>query len=169
MRLLDNTLPILAHRLYSNEQNLLEPLPSVVLLIGAVLLPGAKKPELIKRSMLKQMKPSTVFVVISIDQGGYAETSHPSTHEDPIYLEERIVHYCVGDMPGAYARTLTQALINGTLAYMMRISDLGFQEANSEVPELLRSVSTYRGHVTNKAVAKGHCLSYQELRIAQMI
>ncbi len=115
MRFLDITLHSSAHTLFSNEQNLLDILPSVDLLIGAVLLPGAKAPKLIKREMLVQMKPGSVFVDIAIDQGGCAETSRATTHEDPVYVEEDILHYCVANMPGAFARTSTQALTNATM------------------------------------------------------
>jgi len=165
MQFLDATMHGSVHTLYSNEQNLLELLPSVDLLIGAVLLPGAKAPKLIKRDMLKQMKPGTVVVDISIDQGGCAETSHPTTHEDPIYVEEDIVHYCVANMPAAYARTSTQALTNATLAYAVKIADLGFAKAMRQVPELLSGVNTHKGHVTYEAVAKAHGFPYQELKV----
>src|SRR5262249_47492217 len=107
MRFLDISLHGEAHTLYSNEQNLMELLPNVDLLIGAVLVPGAAAPKLIKRSMLGVMRPGAVFVDIAIDQGGCAETSRPTTHENPIYVEEDTVHYCVTNMPGAYARTAT--------------------------------------------------------------
>jgi alanine dehydrogenase len=165
MQFLDATMQGSVHTLYSNEQNILEILPSVDLVIGAVLLPGAKAPKLIKRDMLKQMKPGTVFVDIAIDQGGCAETSHPTTHEDPIYVEEDIVHYCVANMPGAYARTSTQALTNATFQYAVKIADLGFEKAMRQVPELLSGVNTHDGHVTYKAVAKGHGFPYQELKV----
>jgi len=165
MRFLNSTLPGMANTLYSNENNILELLPSVDLLIGAVLLPGSKAPKLIKRNMLKFMKPGPVFVDISIDQGGCSETSHLTTHEDPIYVEENILHYCVPNMPGAYARTSTQALTNATLAYAVKIADLGFEEAIRQVPELLSGVNTHEGHVTYKAISKAHGLPYQELKV----
>jgi len=165
MQFLDTIMHSSVHTLYSNEQNLLELLPSVDLLIGAVLLPGAKAPKLIKRDMLKFMKHGSVFVDISIDQGGCSETSHPTTHEDPIYVEEAIVHYCVANMPGAYARTSTQALANATFQYTIKIGDLGFEKAMRQVPALLSGVNTHEGHVTYKAVAEGHGLPYQELKV----
>jgi len=165
MQFLDATMHGSVHTLYSNEQNILELLASVDLFIGAVLLPGAKAPKLIKRDMLNQMKPGTVFVDIAIDQGGCAETSHPTTHEDPIYIEEDIVHYCVANMPAAYARTSTQALTNSTSQYIAQIANLGYKEAMRQVPELLSGVNTHDGHVTYRAVAKAHGLPYQELRV----
>src|SRR2546430_2456102 len=104
--------------LYSNEANLDELMPDCDLLIGAVLLPGAKAPKLITRSMLRKMKPGSVLVDISIDQGGCAETSRPTTHLNPVYVEEGVTHYCVANMPAAYARTATQALTNVTYRYV---------------------------------------------------
>ena len=161
MRFLDITMHASAHTLYSNEQNLLEALPSVDLLIGAVLLPGAKAPKLITRKMLEVMKPGTVFVDIAIDQGGCAETSRPTTHEDPIYFEEDILHYCVANMPGAYARTSTQALTNATSQYAMKIANLGMEEALRQLPELKPGLNTFGGHVTYQAVAEAHGLEYK--------
>src|SRR5258707_10131608 len=113
MRFLDITMHS-AHTLYSSEAHLLEILPRTDLLIGAVLVPGARAPRLITREMLRMMKPGSVLVDIAIDQGGCCETSKPTTHENPIYEEEGIIHYCVANMPGAYARTATQALTNVT-------------------------------------------------------
>lgn len=113
MRFLDITLHT-AHTLYSNEAHLQEVLPQVDLLIGAVLVPGARAPRLITREMLRCMKPGSVFVDIAIDQGGCAETSRPTAHENPTFVEEGVIHYCVANMPGAYARTATQALTNVT-------------------------------------------------------
>ena len=109
MRFLDITLHT-AHTLYSNEAHLLEILPSVDLLIGAVLVPGARAPKLIRRDMLRRMRPGSVLVDIAIDQGGCAETSRPTSHDNPVFVEERVIHYCVANMPAAYARTATQAL-----------------------------------------------------------
>src|SRR5947199_5725513 len=112
------------HTLYSNEANLNELMPDCDLLIGAVLLPGAKAPKLITRGMLRKMKRGSVLVDISIDQGGCAESSRPTTHLDPIYVEEGVTHYCVANMPAAYARTATQALTNVTFRYVELLADL---------------------------------------------
>src|SRR6201987_4937824 len=117
MRFLDITMHS-AHTLYSSEAHLVELLPTVDLLIGAVLVPGAKAPKLVSRAMLRQMKPGSVFVDIAIDQGGCAETSRPTTHDEPVFVEEGVLHYCVTNMPGAYARTATQALTNVTFRYL---------------------------------------------------
>ena len=164
MRFLDISLHGSAHTLYSNEQNLIDELPNVDLLIGAVLVPGAKAPKLIKRSMLSAMKPGAVFVDIAIDQGGCAETSRPTTHENPIYVEEGTIHYCVTNMPGAYARTATQALTNATIPYAMKIANLGLNEVMRQVPELLPGLNTYNGQVVYKAVADAHGMQYQEAK-----
>lgn len=162
MRFLDISLHGSAHTLYSNEQNLLDMLPKVDLLIGAVLVPGAAAPKLIKRNMLHAMKKGTVFVDIAIDQGGCAETSRPTTHENPIYVEEDTVHYCVANMPGAYARTATQALTNATIPYAVKLANLGFEAALQQVPELRPGLNTHGGYVTYKAVADATGQPYQE-------
>lgn len=159
MRFLDISLHGEAHTLYSNEQNLMDMLPSVDLLIGAVLVPGAKAPKLIRRGMLTVMKPGAVFVDIAIDQGGCAETSRPTTHENPVYVEEDTIHYCVTNMPGAYARTATQALTNATTPYALKLANLGLDEALRQVPELVPGLNTRDGKITCKAVAAAHGLA----------
>src|SRR4030081_12250 len=128
MRFLDITLHT-AHTLYSSEAHLNEILPNVDLLVGAVLVPGAKAPKLIKRDMLRQMRPGSVLVDIAIDQGGCAETSRPTTHDHPVFVEEGVTHYCVANMPAAYARTATQALTNMTYSYIELLADLGLDGA----------------------------------------
>lgn len=163
MRFLDISLHGSAHTLYSNEQNLLETLPQVDLLIGAVLLPGARAPKLVKRQFLEVMKPGSVFVDIAVDQGGCAETTRPTTHEDPIYFEEAILHYCVANMPGAYARTATQALTNATLQYAEKLTERGFTEALRTIPELVSGVNTFDGKITYQAVAEAHGLPFEPL------
>jgi len=165
MRFLDISLNGTANTLYSNEQNLMEALPNVDLLIGAVLVPGAKAPKLINREMLKVMKPGSVFVDIAIDQGGCAETSRATTHENPIYFEEETLHYCVANMPGAYCRTATQALTNVTIPYAIKLANLGLLDAIKQVPELKTGLNTYQGHVVYKAVADAHGMPYQELKL----
>lgn len=154
MRFLDISLHQGARTLYSNEQNLLAMLPEVDLLIGAVLLPGAKAPKLLRREMLKTMKPGSVFVDIAIDQGGCAETSRPTTHDDPIYMEQDVIHYCVTNMPGAYARTATQALTNATLPYAIKIANLGCEDALRHIPELGKGLNVWQGQLTCRAVAE---------------
>ncbi|MDB6055211.1 MAG: alanine dehydrogenase [Verrucomicrobiales bacterium] len=162
MRFLDITLHS-AHTLYSNPSHLMELLPGVDLLIGAVLVPGAKAPKLITREMLKKMKPGSVFVDIAIDQGGCAETSRPTTHQDPVYFEEGIIHYCVANMPAAYARTATQALTNVTFKYLEWIANVGLEEACRIHPELKSAINVSEKKVRCKAVAEAHSLQFSAI------
>ncbi len=155
MRFLDITLHT-AHTLYSNESHLLELLPNVDLLIGAVLVPGARAPKLIRREMLRKMRPGSVLVDIAIDQGGCAETSRPTTHHNPVFVEENVTHYCVANMPGAYARTATQALTNVTYRYIELLADYGLAEACEKQPALATGVNVLNGKLTQKAVAEAH-------------
>ena len=149
------------HTLYSNEANLDDLMPDCDLLIGAVLLPGAKAPKLITRAMLRKMKPGSVMVDISIDQGGCAETSRPTTHLDPVYVEEGVTHYCVANMPAAYARTATQALTNVTYRYVELLADLGLEGACKKQPTLIGGINTRDGRLTCKAVAEAHGLKWE--------
>ena len=157
MRFLDITLHT-AHTLYSNEAHLIELLPEVDLLIGAVLVPGAKAPRLIRREMLRCMRPGSVFVDIAIDQGGCAETSRATTHHDPVFVEEGVVHYCVANMPAAYARTATQALTNATQRYIELLAEHGLEEACRRQPALRGGINVRDGKVTCPAVAQAHGL-----------
>jgi alanine dehydrogenase len=147
--------------LYSSEANLHELMPGCDLLIGAVLLPGAKAPKLITRAMLRKMKPGSVLVDISIDQGGCAETSRPTTHLNPVYVEEGVTHYCVANMPGAYARTATQALTNVTYRYVELLADSGLEGACKRQPALIGGINTRDGRLTCQAVADAHGLKYE--------
>jgi alanine dehydrogenase len=149
------------HTLYSSEANLMELMADCDLLIGAVLLPGAKAPKLITRAMLRKMKPGSVLVDISIDQGGCAETSRPTTHLDPVYVEERVIHYCVANMPAAYARTATQALTNVTFRYIELLANLGLEGACKKQPALIGGINTRDGRLTCRAVADAHGLKYE--------
>jgi alanine dehydrogenase len=149
------------HTLYSNEANLDDLMPDCDLLIGAVLLPGAKAPKLITRAMLQKMKRGSVFVDISIDQGGCAETSRPTTHLDPVYVEEGVTHYCVANMPAAYARTATQALTNVTYRYVELLADFGLEGACKKQPALIGGINTRDGRLTCKAVAEAHGLKWE--------
>jgi len=161
MRFLDITLHT-AHTLYSNESHLMELLPAVDLLIGAVLVPGAKAPKLIRREMLRRMRPGSVLVDIAIDQGGCAETSRPTTHHDPVFVEEGVTHYCVANMPGAYARTATQALTNVTGRFVEILADHGLAEACQRQPALLGGINVMNGKITHKAVAEAHGLPFSQ-------
>ena len=155
MRFLDITLHS-AHTLYSSHAHILEELPAVDLLIGAVLLPGRKAPKLITREMLKVMKPGSVLVDIAIDQGGCAETSRATTHLDPVFVEEDVTHYCVANMPAAYARTATQALTNVTYRYIELLADHGVPGAFQREPQLLGGLNLFDGKVTCRGVAEAH-------------
>ncbi|MBN8248098.1 MAG: NAD-binding protein, partial [Verrucomicrobia bacterium] len=157
MRFLDITLHT-AHTLYSNEAHLMDLLPEVDLLIGAVLVPGARAPRLIRREMLRRMRPGSVLVDIAVDQGGCAETTRPTTHQDPVFVEEGVTHYCVANMPGAYARTATQALTNATYRYIETLADLGLSEACRRVPALLSGINILGGEITLRPVAEAHGL-----------
>ncbi len=160
MRFLDITLHT-AHTLYSNESHLMELMPNVDLLIGAVLVPGAKAPKLISREMLRRMKPGSVLVDIAVDQGGCAETTRPTTHHDPVYTEEGVLHYCVANMPGAYARTATQALINVTHRYIELLADHGLAEACQRMPALASGINVMDGLLTSRVVADAHGMPYK--------
>jgi alanine dehydrogenase len=123
------------------------------LVVGAVLIPGASAPKLITRDMIKQMRPGSVIVDVSIDQGGCFETSHPTTHQTPTYVEEGVVHYCVSNMPGAVPRTSTFALNNATLPFILNLANLGYKDAMRQDPHLLNGLNVCNGHLTYKAVA----------------
>ena len=164
MRFLDITLHT-AHTLYSDRAHLMELLPRVDLLIGAVLVPGAKAPRLITREMLKVMRPGSVLVDIAIDQGGCAETSRPTTHNDPVYVEEGVTHYCVSNMPGAYARTATQALANVTFPFVELIADRGLAGACAVRPELKNGINVMDRAVTCPAVAEAHGMDCEEPKL----
>src|SRR6266513_2715829 len=160
MRFLDLTMPNVK-TLYSNEANLTELMPTTDLLIGAVLVPGAKAPKLITRAMLKKMRPGSVSMDLAIDQEGCAETSHATTHQNPVYVKEEVTHYCVANMPGAYARTSTQALSNATARYAELLADHGLEKACKKQPALIGGINTRDGKVTYAAVAEAHGLKYK--------
>jgi alanine dehydrogenase len=128
------------------------------LVVGAVLVPGARAPHLVSASTVRQMQKGAVLVDISIDQGGCFETSHVTTHSDPTYVVDGVVHYCVGNMPGAVPRTSTYALTNVTLPYTLAIAEHGLEEALRADPALALGVNVYGGHVTNPGVAEAHAL-----------
>lgn len=132
------------------------------LVIGAVLIPGASAPKLITREMLRGMADGSVLVDVAIDQGGCAETSRPTTHDDPVFTEEGVVHYCVANMPGAVARTSTLALNNATLPFIRQLADKGPAKAMKENPHLLAGLNVYNGQVTFREVAEAHGLAYAD-------
>jgi alanine dehydrogenase len=162
MRFLESALPQQVHTLYSTEQHVEEQLESVDLLIGAVLVPGAIAPKIIRREMLRMMKPGAVFVDISIDQGGCAETSRPTTHDNPVFVEEKVLHYCVANMPSAYPQTSTEALTGVTLPYIRRIADFGLESAMVMMPGLSMGLNIWNGAVTHEALARSLGKPYLE-------
>ena len=137
----------------SNPGTIEEFVSQADLVIGAVLIPGAKAPKLITRNLLKKMQPGSAFVDIAIDQGGCAETSRPTTHDEPMYIEENVVHYCVANMPGAVPRTSTFALTNMTLPYAVRLADKGYEKALKEDPCFAKGLNVHRGKLTCGMVA----------------
>lgn len=150
---LDDVMPSNVATMYSSSNSITSILPSVDIVIGTVLIPGAKAPKLITREMLKLMKKGSVLVDVSIDQGGCFESSHPTTHSNPTYVEEGVVHYCVANMPGAYPRTSTFALTNATLQYIKTLAEFGGEKVIEKLPVMKSALNTYEGKLTNKAVA----------------
>jgi alanine dehydrogenase len=138
----------------SNPANIEEECLDSHLVIGTVLIPGAKAPKLISRDLLRRMQRGSAIVDISVDQGGCAETTRPTTHEDPIYVEEGVVHYCVANMPGAVPRTSTIALTNATFIYVLAIADKGWEKAMKADAALKRGLNLYDGKITCDAVAE---------------
>jgi len=153
LRYLDDVMPRNVTTLFSNRHNILDTIQWADLVIGAVLIPGAKAPNLVRRDDLKRMPHRAVVIDVAIDQGGCFETSHPTTHAKPTYLVDEIVHYCVTNMPGAVGRTSTYALTNVTLPYAMQLATKGVERAAKENPGLAAGVNIRNGQVTNKAVA----------------
>jgi alanine dehydrogenase len=160
MRYLDEVLPKNVTTLMSNRMSLEECLRRADVLIGAVLIHGAKAPKLVTRNMLKLMRPGAVIVDVAVDQGGCCETTRPTTHSDPVYIVEGVVHYCVANMPGAYARTSTFALANVTFPYAQQLADKGWLRAARENPEIGQGLNVLRGLVTHQPVAAAHRLPY---------
>jgi alanine dehydrogenase len=141
------------HTLYSTMENIEREVAAADLVIGAVLVPGAAAPKLVSRSLVRAMRPGTVVVDISIDQGGCFETSRPTTHDAPTYIEEGVVHYCVTNMPAAVARTSTVALNNATLPFVLALADRGWRQAMRDDPHLRNGLNICRGRITHPAVA----------------
>ena len=163
LRDLDDIMPANVHLVYSDPQAIRERLSWADLVVGAVLIPGAKAPNLISREDLKHMKPGSVIVDVAIDQGGCVETARVTTHSNPIYTVEGVVHYCVGNMPGAVARTSTQALTNVTLPWVIKIAKTGADKLAKMDPHFADAINMSRGTLTNKAVAEAHELEFEPL------
>ncbi|MBR4924415.1 MAG: alanine dehydrogenase [Prevotella sp.] len=163
LRQLGNELPSNVRTLYSSEHNIRQELPTVDIVIGSVLVPGDKTPKLITRDMLKLMEPGTVLVDVAIDQGGCFETSRPTTHSEPVYEIDGIVHYCVANIPGAVPNTSTIALTNATLKYAIALADKGWQQACRDDEALLKGLNIVGGKVVYKAVADVFSLPYEPI------
>ena len=151
--------------LMSSEYNIREELRHADLVIGSVLIPGAKAPKLVTREMLREMEPGTVMVDVAIDQGGCFETSHPTTHEDPVYFVDGILHYCVANIPGAVPYTSTLALTNATLPYALQLADKGWRRACRENRELALGLNVVEGKVVYKPVADAWGLPCEALNL----
>ena len=165
LRQLDIETPANVHTLYSSSHNIRQQLPTVDIVIGSVLVPGDKTPHLITRDMLKIMEPGTVLVDVAIDQGGCFETSRPTTHSEPVYTEEGIVHYCVANIPGAVPNTSTLALTNATLRYALSLADKGWRKACQDDSSLAKGLNIVEGKVVFKAVADVFGLPYEPLAL----
>jgi len=163
LRYLADVMPPNVNVLFSDRHTIRDELKLADLVIGAVLIPGAKAPSLISRRDLRLMKPGSVIIDVAIDQGGCVETSRPTTHSDPVYLEEDVVHYCVTNMPGAVGRTSTFALCNVTLPWILKIATFGVLEATRRFPALATAVNIHDGRVTNEAVANTFGMEYSPL------
>lgn len=163
LRYLDDILPKNINTVYSSESNIRAMLPTVDLIIGAVLIPGAEAPKLITRDMLKQMRPRTVMVDVAIDQGGCFETSRPTTHENPIFLVDGIVHYCVSNMPGAVPYTSTIGLTNLTLNYALAIANKGWKQALADDKELQHGLNIANGTVVYQEVAEAFGMEWKSI------
>lgn len=163
LRYLDDVMPANVNVLFSDRHVLREQLALSDLVIGAVLIPGAKAPCLITRDDLKLMKPGSVIVDVAVDQGGCIETARPTTHSDPIFIEEEVVHYCVANMPGAVGRTSTFALCNVTLPYVIKLANTGVEDCARQSSELASAVNIHAGRITNQPVASAFQLEYEPI------
>ncbi|EJF10164.1 alanine dehydrogenase [Pontibacter sp. FD36] len=163
LRYLDDIMPANVNTFMSNEYNIRELLPTHDLIIGAVLIPGAKAPHLITRDMLKEMRPGTVVVDVAVDQGGCIETCKPTTHENPTYIIDDVVHYCVANMPGAVPYTSTLALTNATLPYAIQLANKGWKQACADSNELKLGLNVVQGKVVYKGVAEAFNLEYTDV------
>ena len=165
LRHLAEVMPRNVKTLFSSRHNIELELPDVDLVIGSVLIPGAKAPHLITRDMLGMMRPGTVMVDVAIDQGGCFETSHPTTHSEPTFVLDGILHYAVANIPGAVPFTSTMALTNATLPYALRLADMGWREACKADKGLAEGVNIVDGKITFKGVAEAWGLPYTPLTL----
>ncbi len=164
LRYLDDVMPKNVHTIVSNDYVLRELVKTHDLIIGGVLVPGAKAPKLITRDMLKTMRPGTVLVDVAVDQGGCIETCRPTTHEDPTYIIDDVVHYCVANMPGAVPYTSTLALTNATLPYAIKLAAQGWKKACNENQDLKKGLNVINGKIVYKAVSDAFNLPYTDVK-----
>ncbi|GHT14886.1 alanine dehydrogenase [Bacteroidia bacterium] len=165
LRYLSEIMPANVDTMMSSQYNIEQILPQVDLVIGAVLIPGAKAPFLITNDMLKLLQPGSVLVDVAIDQGGCFESSHPTTHTEPVYEVNGVVHYCVANIPGAVPMTSTLALTNATLPYAIALADLGWEKACAKYPDLKSGLNVVNGKIVYKAVADTFGLKYDEIKL----
>ena len=162
MRYLSDVMPANVTTIYSNRHNVLEQIATADLVVGGVLIPGAKAPKLIRKEDLKVMQPGAVIVDVAIDQGGCVETIHATTHENPVYTVDGVIHYGVANMPGGVPRTSTLALTNATFPYAMKLANKGWKQALKEDSALLRGLNVVDGRVTYRGVAEAFGMEYHE-------
>jgi alanine dehydrogenase len=160
MRYLADVMPANVKTMMSNEYNIREQIKQADLIVGAVLIPGAKAPHLITKDMLKDMKKGAVLVDVAVDQGGCIETCKPTTHENPTYIIDDVVHYCVANMPGAVPYTSTLALTNATLPYAIQLADKGWKKAAQENADLVPGLNVIQGDIVYQAVAEAFNMPY---------
>lgn len=163
LRYLDDIMPANVSTVMSNEYNIRQLIKDADLIVGGVLIPGAKAPNLITRDMLPSMRPGTVLVDVAIDQGGCFETSHATTHQDPIYVVDGVVHYCVANMPGAVPYTSTLALTNATLPYALQLANMGWKKACAHNEELKKGLNIVQGAVVYKGVSDAFDLPLESI------
>jgi alanine dehydrogenase len=162
LRYLSDVMPANVVLIHSNRHNILSEVETADLVVGAVLIPGAKAPKLVRREDLSKMQPGSVIVDVAIDQGGCVETMKPTTHENPTYVVDGVIHYGVANMPGGVPRTSTLALTNATLPYAMQLANKGWKKALRDNPALLKGLNMAEGKVTYAAVAEAFGLSFTE-------
>jgi alanine dehydrogenase len=162
LRYLSDVMPANVQLIYSNRQNILEQISTADLVVGAVLIPGAKAPKLVRRDDLKKMHAGAVIVDVAVDQGGCIETIRPTTHENPTYTIDGIIHYGVANMPGGVPRTSTLALTNATLPYALQLANKGWRQALRDNPALLKGLNVHDGKITYQAVADAFGLEFAD-------
>jgi alanine dehydrogenase len=162
LRYLSDVMPANVQTIYSNRHNILEQIETADLVVGGVLIPGAKAPKLVRREDLKRMQNGSVIVDVAVDQGGCVETTHATTHENPTYVVDGVIHYAVANMPGGVPRTSTLALTNATLPYALQLANKGWKRALRENPALLKGLNVAEGKVTYQAVSDAFGIDYHE-------